>query len=73
MAETKKSPEFLKKMALMTDELEGMFNGKATFILQLKDYEFRKTVLEFEDVPDPEKKEFKIEISGTDFIFLLDE
>ncbi len=29
--------------------------------------------LEFEDVPDPNQKQFKIDISGMDFIFLLDE
>ena len=73
MAENKKSPEFLKKMAKFTDEVESIFNAKATLVLELKENDFRRVILEFEDVPDPNQKQFKIEISGTDFIFLLDE
>jgi hypothetical protein len=73
MAENKKSPEFLKRLATFTDEVESIFNARATLVLELKENDFRRVALEFEDVPDPEQKQFKIEISGTDFIFLLDE
>jgi hypothetical protein len=73
MAENKKSPEFLKKLAILTDELQNNFNAKATLVMEVKENDFRRLILEFEDVPDPEQKQFKIEISGMDFIFLLDE
>jgi hypothetical protein len=73
MAENKKSPEFLKKLAILTDEIENTFTAKATLVLEVKENDFRRVVLEFEDVPDPNQKQFKIEISGMDFIFLLDE
>jgi hypothetical protein len=73
MAENKKSPEFLKKLAVLTDEIQTQLTAKATLVLELKYNEFRRLLLEFEDVPDAETKEFKVEISGMDFIFLLDE
>jgi hypothetical protein len=73
MAENKKSPEFLKKLAVLTDEIQNTFDSKATLVLELKENDFRRVILEFEDVPDPNQKQFKIDISGMDFIFLLDE
>jgi hypothetical protein len=73
MAENKKNPEFLKKLAILTDELQNTFNSKATLVMELKENDFRRIILEFEDVPDPNQKQFKIEISGMDFIFILDE
>ena len=73
MAENKKGPEFLKKLAVLTDELQNTFSAKATLVLEVKDNDFRRLILEFEDVPDPQQKQFKIEISGMDFIFILDE
>ena len=73
MAENKKSPEFLKRLAVLTDEIQTVFNAKASLVLELKENDFRRVILEFEDVPDPAQKQFKIEISGMDFIFLLDE
>jgi hypothetical protein len=73
MAENKKSPEFLKKLASLTDELQNNFSAKATLVMEVKENDFRRLILEFEDVPDPSQKQFKIEISGMDFIFLLDE
>lgn len=73
MAENKKSPEFLKKLAVLTDELQNNFSAKATLVMEVKENDFRRLILEFEDVPDPSQKQFKIEISGMDFIFLLDE
>jgi hypothetical protein len=73
MATNKKSPEFLKKLAILTDEIQSSINAKSTLILELNQNNFRKLLLEFEDVPDPNQKEFKVEISGMDFIFLLDE
>jgi hypothetical protein len=73
MAENKKSPEFLKKLAVLTDEIQTQLTAKSTLVLELKYNDFRKLLLEFEDVPSSDIKEFKVEISGMDFIFLLDE
>jgi chaperonin cofactor prefoldin len=73
MAENKKSPQFLKKLATLTDEIQTQLTAKATLVLELKYNDFRRVLLEFEDVPDADVKEFKVDISGMDFIFLLDE
>lgn len=73
MAENKKSPEFLKKLAVLTDEIQTQLTAKATLVIELKYNEFHRLLLEFEDVPDASTKEFKVDISGMDFIFLLDE
>jgi len=73
MAENKKSTEFLSKLALLTDAAQDLCNGKVSIIFELNLEDFRNMYLKFEDKVDPEKKQFKVDISGTDFIFILDE
>jgi len=73
MEENKENTEFLSKLALITDAAENMFRGKMSVVFELREMEYRYANSMFEKTYDPEKKQFKVDISGTDFIFLLDE
>ena len=72
MAENQKSSEFLSKLALIADAAQTLINGKTTLVFELKDDEFKTALNVFEAGDATEKNEFKVEISGTDFIFILD-
>ena len=72
MAENQKSSEFLSKLALIADAAQTLINGKTTLVFELKDDEFKTALNVFEAGDTTEKNEFKVEISGTDFIFILD-
>ena len=73
MAENKKDVQFLEKMALVTDAVQNLFDGKCSIVFELPRNEYVRVINHFEPNPEPDKKQFKVEISGTDFIFLLDE
>ncbi len=73
MEENKENTEFLNKLALITDAAQDMFRGKMSVIFELKEMEYRYANSIFEKNYNPEQKQFKVDISGTDFIFLLDE
>lgn len=72
MAEDKKSPEFLTKLAMIADASQALVDGKMTIVFQVQNPEFSEVLSKIEQKPDYTKEEFKIEISGTDFIFILD-
>ena len=72
MAENKKSPEFLKKLAVLTDEVEKTINGKTTLVIELQENEYRKIILEFEDIPDPNQNNLKLKFQEwTLFLFWM--
>lgn len=73
MAENKENTEFLGRLALMTDAAQQLFAGKMSVIFELREIEYRNVTSMFEKEYNPENKQFKVDISGTDFIFLLDE
>lgn len=73
MAENKENIEFLGKLALMTDAAQDLFRGKMTVVFELKETEYRFAYSIFDEKYDTEKQQFKVDISGTDFIFILDE
>ena len=73
MEENKENTEFLNKLALITDAAQDMFRGKMSVIFELKEMEYRYANSIFEKNYNSEQKQFKVDISGTDFIFLLDE
>jgi len=73
MEENKENAEFLNKLALITVAAQDMFRGKMSIVFELKETEFRYASSVFEKDYKPENRQFKVEISGTDFIFLLDE
>jgi hypothetical protein len=70
MAEDQKDIGILEKLALIADASQNLFIGRATIIYELPITEFRKLQIELRKEPSGEK--FKVDISGTEFIFLLD-
>jgi hypothetical protein len=70
MAENQEDIGLLSKLALIADASQNLYNGKATIIFELPIAEFRKTQSELKKELSGEK--FKIDISGTEFIFLMD-
>jgi hypothetical protein len=73
MAENTESSQFLEKLALITDAGQDLFRGKMTLIFELGQTEYRYANSLFEKQYDENIKQFKVEISGSDFIFILDE
>lgn len=60
----------IDKLALVSDALESLFpDGKSAVVFQLNTDDFKKVQNNFRDV-DRNHKQFKIDISGIEFIFL---
>lgn len=73
MAENKKNDlGELEKLALIADSLQTMFRGKTSVVLELNKEEYNKIITHFREV-DRHHKQFTIDMSGTDFIFILNE
>jgi hypothetical protein len=73
MAETQEGFNgYLGKLALIADVLDDLYNGKKTVIFELSREEFVKMRNELNGVQEDRDK-FKIDISGIEFIYLLDE
>ena len=70
MAENQESSELLTKLALIAEGSQNLFTGKASVIFELREQEYYRVISEIEG--DYDKDSFKIDISGTDFIFILD-
>lgn len=70
MAENKKNIGTLEKLALIAEASQNLFTGRASIIFELPIVEFRKVQSELEKELTGEK--FKIDISGTEFIFLIE-
>lgn len=70
MAENQESSELLTNLALIAEGSQNLFTGKVSVIFELREQEYYRVVSEIEG--DYDKETFKIEISGTDFIFILD-
>jgi hypothetical protein len=73
MAENQKNLELLNRLALLTEGAQELVKGKVSIVFELQREEFNQYYLQFEDSIDENKTQFKVDISGTDFIFLLDE
>ena len=73
MAENKESFDgYLNKLAMLADALDDLYQGKKTVVFQLSREEFVKMRNEIKNVHE-DKDNFKIDISGIEFIYLLDE
>ena len=74
MAETNKSIDgIIEKLAMIVDAADELFpNGKMLLAFELKETEFKKVQGNFREI-DKSFKQFKIEMSGNDIMFLLDE
>jgi hypothetical protein len=72
MAENTEGNEFLTKLAMIADASQVLVKGKMTIVFQIENPDFSEIYMMVEEKPDYAKEEFKIEISGSDFIFMLD-
>jgi hypothetical protein len=74
MAENQKSIDgIIEKLALIADATDSLFpEGRKAVVFELKRPYFKKVQNNFRDI-DKLHKQFKIDISGVEFIFLLDE
>jgi hypothetical protein len=61
----------VEKLALLADSMQKLFKGKSMIVFELKELEYRSVMENFKDI-DQSHKKFTIDISGTDFIFILD-
>jgi hypothetical protein len=60
----------IEKLALVSDAVDSLFpDGKSAVVFQLKNEDFKKVQNNFREV-DSNHKQFKIDISGVEFIFL---
>jgi hypothetical protein len=74
MGETQKSIDgIIEKLALITDATQSLFpEGKSAIVFELEYNDFKKMQKNFRDV-DRLHKQFKIDISGVEVIFILEE
>ena len=72
MGENQKSVNgIIEKLALIADGLEELFpDGTIAVALELKETEFKKVQNNFRTI-DHSHKQFKIDLSGVEFMFLL--
>jgi hypothetical protein len=62
----------LKKLALIAESVQTIFSGKGTIIFELEKKEYKRVISHFREI-DREHKQFSIDISGTEFHFILSE
>lgn len=60
----------MQKLALIADSLQQTFSGKSMVVLELKEVEYKSMISHFREI-DRHHEKFTVEISGTDFIFIL--
>jgi hypothetical protein len=74
MEENQKSIDgIIERLALIADGLEELFpEGTIAVALELKNDEFKKVQKNFRTI-DHSHKQFKIDLSGVEFMFLLNE
>lgn len=62
-----------EKLAQIADEVEKLFpNGRGVIVYELKKPDFYSIKKEF-NISDKGEQQFKLDISGTEIIFILDE
>ena len=62
----------LEKLALIAESVQTLFSGKGTIVFELPKGEYSEVINHFREV-DRHHKQFTIDISGPEFIFILDE
>ena len=73
MEENKNTPfGELEKLALIAESVQTIFSGKATIVFELPKGEYTSVINHFREV-DRHHKQFSIDISGTNFHFILTE
>lgn len=62
----------LEKLAIIAESVQTLFKGKGTIIFELEKEEYQPIISHFREI-DRHHKQFSIDISGTEFHFVLDE
>jgi hypothetical protein len=62
----------LEKLALIAESVQSIYEGKATIVFELGKKEYKKVINHFREI-DRQHKQFSIDISGTEFHFVLSE
>lgn len=62
----------INKLALIAESVQTLFSGKGTIIFELPAGEYNSVIRHFREV-DRHHKQFSIDISGTEFHFILNE
>lgn len=60
----------LEKLALIAESVQAIFEGKGTIIFELEKEEYKSVISHFREI-DRHHKQFSIDISGTEFHFIL--
>jgi hypothetical protein len=73
MDENKNSIGIIEKLALLADAMEQIFpEGKPLAVFQLNQDEYKSIQSHFRTI-DHHHKQFKIDMSGVEMVFILDE
>lgn len=73
MDENKNSIGIIEKLALLADAMEQIFpEGKPLAVFQLNQDEYKSVQNHFRTI-DHHHKQFKIDMSGVEMVFILDE
>ena len=73
MEETKNNTlGIIEKLALIAESVQTLFSGKGTIVFELPKGEYSSVINHFREV-DRHHKQFSMDISGTEFNFILDE
>lgn len=70
MAENKKDFGVLSDLAEIADKLENVYRGRKTVIFELDKEEYQTTINMFREI-DRKNDKFKVDISGIEFIYIL--
>ena len=62
----------IEKLALIAESVQTMFSGKGTIIFELPKGEYNSVLNHFREI-DRHHKQFSIDISGTEFHFILND
>jgi len=60
----------IAKLALIAESVQELFSGKGTIIFELPKGEYKSVINHFREI-DRHHKQFSIDISGTEFHFIL--
>lgn len=60
----------IEKLALIADSVQTLFSGKTTVVCELSKDEYQPVLNHFREI-DRHHTQFSIDISGTEFFFIL--
>jgi hypothetical protein len=60
----------IEKLALIAESVQTLFSGKGTIIFELPKGEYKSVINHFREI-DRHHKQFSMDISGTEFHFIL--